>query len=359
LEDAILSRERNGNEFAVFRGRGAARNPANRFGVGGEARIALPTLAPETELIPSRARTVLTANDSPDVGFTYSINPYRGCEHGCSYCYARPTHEFLGYSAGLDFESKIVVKENAPEVLRRELSARRWTPQPVLMSGVTDPYQPVERRLRVTRRCLEVLAELRNPVIIITKSGLVARDFDLLCELAANRAAAVFVSVTTLDARVARAMEPRAATPRARLNTIRLLSRAGIPTGVSLAPVIPALTDHEIPAILAACAKAGARFSFYSPVRLPLAVGLLFQEWLTRHFPDKAAGVLREIRSTHGGKLNDPNFGSRMTGEGPVAERIDRFFREGCRQAGYAEGGPKLSTAAFRRPGGRQGLLFE
>jgi DNA repair photolyase len=354
-----LSRERIGNIIGAFRGRGAARNPPNRFGVGQTARVALPIVAPQTELISSNSRTILTANDSPDVGFTFSLNPYRGCEHGCSYCYARPTHEFLGFSAGLEFESKIVVKENAPELLRRELSARRWTPQPILMSGVTDPYQPVERRMRVTRRCLEVLAEFRNPVIIITKSGLVARDIDLLGELAIHRAAAVFVSVTTLDMQVARTMEPRAAAPRARLNAIRLLSRAGIPTGVSLAPVIPTLTDHEIPAILSAGAEAGACFSFYSPVRLPLAVGPLFQEWLGRHFPDKASEVLREIRSLRGGKLNDPNLGSRMSGQGPVAERMNRLFKEGCRRAGYRDSGPELSTEAFRQPGGRQGLLFE
>ena len=315
--------------------------------------------APETQFFKDPSRSLITANDSPDVGFEASVNPYRGCEHGCIYCYARPTHEYLGFSAGLDFETKILVKEDAPELLRRELSSPRWKPQVLAISGVTDPYQPVERRLKLTRRCLEVLAEFRNPVVIITKNHLVTRDLDLLGELARHEAAAVYLSVTTLDARLARTMEPRTSHPTRRLAAIEALSRAGVPTGVLVAPVIPGLTDHEMPAIISAAAKAGARCAGYVLLRLPHAVAPLFEAWLTEHRPARKDKVLNRIRAIRGGRLNDPRFGSRMKGEGIFAEQIKDLFSLACRKAGIVARGPNLSTAAFRRPVPAQPSLFE
>lgn len=274
-------------------------------------------------------------------------------------CYARPTHEYLGFSAGLDFETKILVKEDAPELLRRELASPRWRPRVVGVSGVTDPYQPVERRLRLTRRCLEVLAEFRNPVAVVTKNHLVTRDADLLGELAAHQAAAVFLSVTTLDGHLARLMEPRAAQPHARLEAVAALDRVGVPVGVLVAPVIPGLTDHEMPAILEAAAAAGARHAGYVLLRLPHGVADLFATWLGQHFPDKKDRVLGRVRSLRDGRLNDARFGSRMRGEGVLAEAIRNLFGLACRKAGLSRQGPPLSAAAFCRPGGTQGLLFE
>jgi DNA repair photolyase len=274
-------------------------------------------------------------------------------------CYARPTHEYLGFSAGLDFESKIMVKEDAPELLRRELSSARWQPKTVSISGVTDPYQPVERRLQLTRRCLEVLAEFRNPVGIVTKNHLVTRDLDILAEVARYDAAAVFLSVTTLDGHLARNMEPRASQPQGRLAAIEAAAKQGVPVGVLVAPVIPGLTDHEMPAILAAAAAVGAKYAGYILLRLPLGVGPLFEQWLTQHYPEKKDKVLGRIRDMRGGKLNDPRFGSRMRGEGPFADLIKDVFTLACRKAGITGRGPTLSTAAFRRPSGSQRLLFE
>jgi DNA repair photolyase len=315
--------------------------------------------APETQFFKDPSRSLITVNDSPDVGFEASVNPYRGCEHGCIYCYARPTHEYLGFSAGLDFETKILVKEDAPELLRRELSSRRWKPQVLAISGVTDPYQPIERRLRLTRRCLEVLAEFRNPVVIITKNHLVTRDMDLLGELARHDAAAVYLSVTTLDGDLARTMEPRTSHPSRRLAAIEALSRAGVPTGVLVAPVIPGLTDHEMPAIISAAAKAGARCAGYVLLRLPHAVAPLFEAWLTEHRPERKDKVLNRIRAIRGGRLNDPRFGTRMKGEGIFAEQIKDLFSLACRKAGIVARGPNLSTAAFRHPAPAQPSLFE
>jgi DNA repair photolyase len=346
-----------------LRGRGASTNPANRFdGISYEADGDEPepdSPTPATQFLPDRTRTIIATNDSPDVGFAASINPYRGCEHGCAYCYARPTHEYLGFSAGLDFETKILVKEDAPELLRKELSSPRWLPQPLGMSGVTDSYQPVERRLRLTRRCLEVLAEFRNPVAVITKNRLVTRDLDLLQELARHEAAAVFLSITTLDGELKQKLEPRTTHPIGRLAAIEALARAGVPTGVMVAPVIPGLTDHEMPAILAAAAQAGARFAGYTMLRLPLGVGELFEQWLERHFPDRKDKVLGRIRDVHGGRLNDARFGLRMRGEGDLAGFIADFFRQARQRVGLDGPGPQLSTAAFRRPGGTQRLLFD
>jgi DNA repair photolyase len=342
-------------------GRGAAGNPKNRFErievepdetEGDEPR-------PETVYLRDHSRSIIARNDSPDIGFDASINPYRGCSHGCVYCYARPTHEYLGLSAGLDFESRILVKQDAPELLRKELLSSRWNPQVLSMSGVTDPYQPVERRLRITRRCLGVLAEFRNPVIIVTKNYLVTRDLDLLSELASHDAAAVAFSLTTLDDDLRRIMEPRTSRPARRLAAVEKLAAGGIPVGVMTAPVIPGLNDHELPNLLSAAAEAGATFAAYVPVRLPYAVAPLFEDWLARHFPERKDKVLNRIRSMRGGELNDAGFGSRMRGEGLFAQHIAQLFSISCRRAGMGEGRfPKLSTAAFRGGGGAQPDLF-
>jgi DNA repair photolyase len=274
-------------------------------------------------------------------------------------CYARPGHEFLGLSAGLDFESQIFVKEDAPELLQKELASPKWIPQTVSMSGVTDPYQPVERRLQLTRRCLEVFAEFRNPVGIVTKSALVARDRDVLGELARYQASQVFLSITTLDTDLARNMEPRAATPTARLRAIRELSDAGIPVGVLVAPIIPGLNDHEAPMILKAAAEAGALCAGYVTLRLPFAVKDLFVAWLEQHYPHKKERVLGRLRETRGGKLNDSQFGRRMRGEGNWADLFSRMFKLHGQRAGISDGGPELSAAHFTNGRPRQGDLFE
>ena len=315
--------------------------------------------SPRTQFIKDASRSIIAYNDSPDVGFDASINPYRGCEHGCIYCYARPTHEYLGFSAGLDFETKILVKEDAPELLRKELSSPSWKPQVLAISGVTDPYQPVESRLRITRKCLEVLAEFRNPVAIITKNHLVTRDIDLLREMARFEAACVFVSVTTLDARLAREMEPRTSSPSLRLAAIEALAKAEVPVGVMVAPVIPGLTDHEVPAIIAAAAAAGAGRAGYTVVRLPYAVAGLFERWLSEHLPDRKKKILSHIRDIRGGKLNDPEFKSRMRGQGVYSEQIRSMFSLACRRAGLNTDKRELSTASFRRPRGSQLSLFD
>jgi DNA repair photolyase len=344
-------------------GRGAAANPPNRF----ELIQREPDLDafdadgpnPGTTFLRDSSRTIIATNDSPDVGFDASINPYRGCEHGCIYCYARPTHEYLGFSAGLDFETKILVKEDAPILLRKELMSKKWRPQVLAMSGVTDPYQPIERRLKLTRQCLEVLVEFRNPVGIVTKNHLVARDKDLLGELARLNAAAVILSITTLDADLARTMEPRTSHPQGRLEAIKELVEAGVPCGVMVAPVIPGLTDHEIPAILEAAVNAGSTFAGYTIVRLPNAVSSLFETWLAQHFPERKEKVLGRIREMRNGKLNDPRFLTRMRGEGNFAKIIHELFTLACRNAGIIKRGPNLSTADFRRHSMGQGFLFE
>ncbi len=275
-------------------------------------------------------------------------------------CYSRPTHEYLGLSAGLDFESKVLVKEDAPGLLRKQLSSSRWEPKVLSMSGVTDPYQPVERRLGITRGCLEVLAGFRNPVVVVTKNHLVTRDIDVLSELAKYGAAAVALSLTTLDDDLRRVMEPRTSRPVRRLAAIRKLSEAGIPVGVMTAPVIPGLNDHELPNLISAAAEAGATFAGYVPVRLPGAVAPLFEDWLGRHFPDRKEKVLGRVRSMRGGRLNDPEFGSRMKGGGVYAEHVSRLFGVSCRRAGIERGRfPELSTAAFRTDGGAQPALFD
>lgn len=337
-----------------MRGRGAADNPANRFEAlhleRDEDWNPEEDPALTTKFYRDRSASILNYNDSPDIGFEASLNPYRGCEHGCIYCYARPTHEYLGFSAGLDFESRIMVKENAPELLRAELSSRKWKPQVVAMSGVTDCYQPVERKLRLTRRCLEVFAAFRNPVGIVTKNHLVTRDVDLLAELAKYNAVVVFVSVTTLDASLAAKLEPRASLPAHRLAAIRTLSEAGVPVGVMTAPVIPAVNDHEVPGLIAAAVEAGAKFAGYVVLRLPYGLGPLFEDWLSRHFPERREKVLGQLKAMRGGKVNDPRFGSRMRGEGIFADQMAALFATACRKAGIAGNRPQLSTAAFRVP---------
>jgi DNA repair photolyase len=317
--------------------------PSHSYGAPGERPRR------ETQFFRDDTRTIITRNNSPDVGFETSVNPYRGCEHGCIYCYARPTHEYLGFSAGLDFESKIMVKTDAPELLRAELESPHWQPQVIVMSGVTDPYQPVEKQLRITRGCLEVLAKFRNPVAIITKNRLVTRDVDLLQELAKFDAVAVNISVTSLDPKLQRLLEPRTSSPEARLDAIKQLRAAGIPVGVMVAPIIPGLTDHEAPKILEACAEAGAQFAGYTIVRLPWAVAPLFERWLEEHFPDRKEKVLGRIRDLRGnGRLNNSRWHTRMTGEGIFAEQIAALFDVGRRRAGIGVR-PQLSTVSFRR----------
>ena len=361
------SYEHNSVLNAPIRGRGASWSPANRFeklhvDVGDTDVVQVDEhdeTQPrrETQFFRDGTKTIITRNNSPDVGFETSLNPYRGCEHGCIYCYARPTHEYLGFSAGLDFESKIMVKTDAPALLRAELESPRWRPQTLVMSGVTDPYQPVEKKLRITRGCLEVLAKFRNPVAIITKNRLVTRDIDLLGELAHHNAAAVNISVSSLDPKLQRVLEPRTSSPEARLDAIGQLRAAGVPTGVMVAPIIPGLTDHEVPKILDACAKAGAQFAGYTIVRLPWAVAPLFEHWLDEHFPDRKGKILGRIRHLRGnGKLNNSQWHTRMTGEGIFAEQIGSLFEIGCHRAGIGER-PKLSTTAFRRSREQLSLL--
>jgi DNA repair photolyase len=304
---------------------------------------------PETELLVDHTRSILAYNDSPDVGFDAGVNPYRGCSHGCVYCYARPTHEYLGFSAGLDFETKIMVKVEAPALLRSALSAKSWRPQVIALSGNTDAYQPTERRLGITRKCLEVLAEFRNPVGIVTKSRLVTRDIDLLSDLASHRAAAVVLSVTSLRPEVQRVMEPRASSPAKRLEAIRLLSGAGIPVGVNVAPVVPGLTDEEVPAILEAAAEAGATFASYILLRLPWGVKSIFETWLEQHFPDRKDKVLNRVREMRGGKLYDARFETRGKGEGPWADHLNALFTVSKRKLGL-DRRPVLSAEAFRVP---------
>jgi DNA repair photolyase len=339
-------------------GRGTAAQPANRFDrlhveVGPDdldPALQTDTIQP-THYLRDTSRTIIATNDSPDVGFSASINPYRGCEHGCIYCYARPTHEYLGLSAGLDFETRIFVKEDAPALLRAELSAANWEPQVLALSGVTDPYQPVERTLGLTRGCLEVLAEFRNPVGIVTKNRLVARDTDVLADLASDGCASVALSVTSLDESLRRVLEPRTSRADLRLDAVARLNESGVPAGIMLAPVIPGLNDHEIPAILKRSGEAGARFAGYVMLRLPYAVKALFADWLDQHFPDRKAHVLSRIEDVRGGRLNDPRWGSRMRGEGPTAALVENLFKTARARAGIPPRGPSLRTDAFRRKG--------
>ena len=347
---------------AIIKGRGASWNPQNRFEkleyvVDDEAYVDVDAPDPRTVYLRDPSRSIIATNDSPDVGFDASINPYRGCEHGCIYCYARPSHEYLGFSAGLDFETKILVKEDAPALLAEELNKKSWEPKTIAISGVTDPYQPIERRLGITRGCLEVLADFRNPCGVITKNHLVARDADVLSDMASWNGARVFLSITSLDDKVRRVMEPRTSTPELRLDALRKLSEAGVPVGVMVAPVVPGLTDHEMPAILAAAKEAGAKWAGFVVLRLPWAVAPLFEQWLEEHFPDRKEKVLNRIRDLRGGKLYDAQWGVRGRGTGIFAEQIEALFDVTCRKLGLNDEDRELSTSEFRRRTA-QGTLF-
>lgn len=341
-----------------LKGRGALSNPAGRFEReavesvdDGWYQEALPESI-ATSVEPDRARSIITTNDSPDIPFEYSINPYRGCEHGCVYCYARPSHAYVGLSAGLDFETKLFYKADAARLLEAELARPGYVCKPITIGANTDPYQPVEKRLRVTRQILEVLARCRHPLSIITKGALVTRDIDLLADLARDRLAWVAVSLTTLNAETKRTLEPRTASPQARLQAIRELSAAGIPVAVMVAPVIPAITDHELERLLEAARDAGASAAGYVLLRLPYEVKTLFRQWLNEHHPDRARHVMSIVNALRGGRDNDPNFGSRMRGTGPYALLLRRRFELACRRLGLDAGrDASLATSHFRRPG--------
>ncbi len=345
------------------RGRAAASNPPTPFDPVHTLYDPDALDEDERRQIPTRyfaddAKSILAKNNSPDVGFTYSVNPYRGCEHGCIYCYARPSHAHLGWSAGLDFETRILVKHEAPRLLAEAFERPSWRPQVVALSGNTDPYQPVERKLRLTRGCLEVFLRHRNPVSIITKNHLVTRDLDILTSLARRRLVSVFVSITTLKPDLVAVMEPRTSRPEGRLAAIEALAHAGVPAGVLVAPVIPGLTDEELPDIIAAAAGRGAVRAGYIMLRLPEAVQPLFVDWLRQELPDRAGRVLDRIGQVRGGRLTDSRFGVRMRGEGVWAETVAGLFAASCKKANLNAPGPPLSTDQFRRLPGGQLPLF-
>jgi len=356
---SLVDRERR-------RGRGSLSNATGRYEP--LARVAfddgwqgLEDLPPfKTTVTADTTRKIITRNDSPDISFDRSINPYRGCEHGCVYCFARPTHAYLGLSPGLDFESKLFMKPNAPELLERELSAPGYVPKVIAIGTNTDPYQPIERRYKIMRRILEVLDSAGHPVGIVTKSALVLRDLDILARMAKRDLVKVALSVTTLDAKLARTMEPRAATPSRRLDTLRQLVKAGVPATAMVAPVIPALNDDEIERILEAVAAAGVRHAGYVLLRLPLEVRDLFREWLMTNFPDRYRHVFKLIRDMRGGKDYDSTFGQRQTGTGPIAWMIGRRFEVACEKLGFNAAKHKITTGHFRppRPGAKQLDLF-
>jgi DNA repair photolyase len=338
------------------RGRGTLSNGSGRFEP--VARVAfddgwqgLDELPPfKTTVTVDATRKIIARNDSPDISFDRSINPYRGCEHGCVYCFARPTHAYLGLSPGLDFESKLFMKPNAPDLLERELAAPGYVPKIIAIGTNTDPYQPIERRYKIMRGILEVLERAGHPVGIVTKSALVLRDLDILVRMAQRDLVKVAISVTTLDAELARTMEPRAATPNRRLETLRQLVKAGVPTSTLVAPVIPAINDAEIERILEAVAEAGVRHAGYVLLRLPLELRDLFREWLMENFPDRHRHVFKLIRDTRGGKDYDSTFGKRMTGAGPIAWMIGRRFEVACERLGFNATSVKTTTEHFRPP---------
>ena len=303
-----------------------------------------------TEVRDERTTRALSRNDSPDIGFDRALNPYRGCEHGCIYCYARPGHGYLGLSPGLDFETKLIARPGAPEALARELSARGYRPAPVMLGAVTDPYQPVERDRGITRALLQVLHAFRHPVIVTTRGTLIERDLDILGDMAAQGLAGVGLSLTTLDAPLARAMEPRAPAPARRLATMRRIAEAGVPLRVMASPIIPALTEHELEPLLEAARDAGATAASTTLLRLPHEVAPLFRDWLLAHAPGRAAAVLNRLRAMRGGRDNDPRFGTRMTGEGPAAALLQQRFALACRRLGLARTLPPLRTERFRPP---------
>ncbi len=353
------------------RGRGAAINPPNRFErihvapdpdatpeqLGYEEGDAGVT-NPRTQFFDDASESILSRNDSPDVPLTYSLNPYRGCEHGCAYCYARTYHDYLGWSSGLDFETRIMVKRRAPKLLRDVLEKPTWRPEAISFSGATDCYQPAERHFRLTRACLEVLREFRNPTAIITKNALVTRDIDLLADMARWQGATVIFTLTPLDTALGGQLEPRASRPGARLRALRTLADAGIPVGVMVAPIIPGLTDHEVPAILAAAAEAGATSAGYIVLRLPHTITDIFSHWLDTHAPSKKERVLSRVREIRGGNLNVSTWGERMKGEGIFADQIRQLFQISRRKYQLDRPRAELSTTSFRRPGGEQLTLL-
>ncbi len=347
------------------RGRGARANVPNQFerlhvevdpgALDDEERRSV-----ETTYLRDPAASILSENESPDVPFTYSLNPYRGCEHGCPYCYARPSHEYWGLSAGLDFETKIFVKDEAARLLTERFQKNSWTPQPVALSGNTDPYQPVERELEITRSCLEVFLRHRNPVSIVTKSGLIRRDADLLAELAERNLVTVAVSLTSVDDTLAGKLEPRAARPSLRLRVIEELTDAGVPVSILVAPLVPGLNDEEIPAILKAAAERGAYGASYVLLRLPGPVEEIFVDWVEDHFPNRKNRILGRLRDLRDGDLNDTEFGRRMRGEGEWARTYRQLFRSARASTGLEGSSPSLSTDKFRRlPGGQRSLFDE
>jgi DNA repair photolyase len=344
------------------RGRGAVTNPTGRYEpaqregfVDGWDQEELPPLP--TEVIVEKPRTIITRNDSPDILFEKSINPYRGCEHGCSYCFARPTHAYQGLSSGLDFETKIFAKPNAAELLEKELRAVGYQPTAIALGANTDPYQPLERRFRITRAILDVLNRANHPVAIVTKSALVLRDIDILGPMAVRGLAKVAISVTTLDPKLARRMEPRAASPAKRLDTIRRLTEAGIPVTVLVAPIIPAITDHEIEAILKACSAAGAQEAGYVLLRLPHDLKDLMRDWLLEHYPDKLKHVFSLLQEARGGKDYDSKWGVRQSGIGPYAWMIGRRFETAAERLGLNKRALRLRTDLFRAPARETGQL--
>ncbi len=351
-----MSRAFHGQQ--VFKGRGAMSNLVGRFEKNAVEKIddgwyeeESPTHLEET-VAPDSARTVITTNDSPDVGFDLSINPYRGCSHACIYCFARPSHSYLGLSPGLDFETKLFYKDDAARLLEAELSRPRYVCKPIALGINTDSYQPLEKRLRVTRSILEVLARHRHPVTIVTKSALVLRDIALLADLAKDELISVALSITSLSDDLKRVLEPRTASPSARLRVIQELAAAGVPAGVLVAPVIPAITDHEMEAILQAAHAAGASFASYVMLRLPHEVKILFRDWLSAHYPDRAKHVMSLINQASGGKDYDARFGVRMRGTGPYAELLRQRFEIASRKLGFcdSEERQRLNTRAFRPP---------
>ena len=350
-------------EEHLRRGRGARSNRVGRF--ESEVREAVDDGWGDktseqpfaTEVRREMAKSIISSNNSPDISFDRSINPYRGCEHGCIYCFARPTHCYLGHSAGLDFETKLYAKINAAEVLERELANPRYEPKFIALGAVTDPYQPIEREHKITRAILELLDRTNHPVGIVTKSALVVRDIDILARMARRDLVKVAISVTTLDRVIARKMEPRAATPPRRLAAIRALSEAGVPVAVMVAPIVPAINDSEIERILAAAREAGACEAGYVLLRLPLELKQLFREWLATEFPDRAARVINVLRSMHGGRDYNPEWRVRQRGRGPYAEQIAARFRLCVKRLGMNERSYQLTTAHFQRPGARGAQL--
>lgn len=309
------------------------------------------------EYVADGSETIISENNSPDIPFRYSINPYRGCAHGCAYCYARPTHEYLGFNAGLDFETKIVVKQNAPELLQNFLARDRWVPEPIVFSGVTDCFQPAEREFQLTRRCLEVAVATRQPIGIITKNALVVRDLDLLADLARDDLVHVFLSITTLDAQLAREMEPRTSIPAARLRAVRMLVDAGVPVGVMVAPIIPGLNDSEAGDVLAAAHDAGARCANYVMLRLPLSVEPVFVDWLRRTQPLRADRVISRIRSSRDGKLSNASFQQRMVGQGEVGGQFHKLFTVLRKRIGFEPRLPAQRCDLFRAPTDKSGQM--